>query len=348
MDQLHSTTTSNRRKGSHLSFEERVIIQTRLRDGKSFRSIARELGRCVNTIRNEYRRGKVLVYNGRKERYRAADGQAAYEAHRENCGRKFAALTKGSFLDYVIRSMKENNWSLDACVCNSLVSGTFRMEEIVCTKTLYNDVTLGLLGDIKSIDLPLRVKRKNHKKHSRERRKKLGRSIDERDASVMERKEFGHWECDLVLGAKSQDDVLLTLVERKTRCSLIRRLPNKESESVMEAFTELAQGMFNGCFASVFRTITTDNGSEFSRLSELEQNGVTRVYYAHPYCSSDKGTNENHNGLFRRFLPKGKRMRDYPAEHIERVERNTLPRKILGYKPPMECFNEELRDCLCS
>lgn len=124
-----------------------------------------------------------------------------------------------------------------------------------------------------------------------------------------ERQDFGHWECDLVLGSRSKDEVLLTLVERKTRCSLIRKLPNKESASVIAAFRKLKDGMFRGCFSRVFLSITTDNGSEFSSLSELEKLSHTRIYYAHPYCSSDKGTNENHNGLFRRFLPKGKKSR---------------------------------------
>ena len=211
-------------------------------------------------------------------------------------------------------------------------------------KPLYNYVTLGLLGKIKSIDLPLRVKRKNARKRVRERKKKFGRSIDERDPSVDERQDFGHWECDLVLGSRSKDEVLLTLVERKTRCSLIRKLPNKESASVIAAFRKLKDGMFRGCFSRVFLSITTDNGSEFSSLSELEKLSHTRIYYAHPYCSGDKGTNENHNGLFRRFLPKGKKIQDYPVEHISRVEcwANTLPRKILGYKTPEECFREEM------
>ena len=133
-------------------------------------------------------------------------------------------------------------------------------------------------------------------------------------------------------------------MERKTRCSIIRKLPNKESASVMAAFRDLREGMFKGCFDRVFLTVTTDNGSEFASLSDLESTGRTLVYYARPYCSSDKGTNENHNGLFRRFLPKGKRIQDYPVEHIAKVERwaNTLPRKILDYKTPEERFAEEI------
>lgn len=94
MDQNHFTTDTLRKKGAHLTFEERVIIQTRLRDKQSYRSIAREIGCCVNTVRNEVKRGKVLCYNGKVERYRAADGQSTYEAHRENCG-----LDKGPIIN---------------------------------------------------------------------------------------------------------------------------------------------------------------------------------------------------------------------------------------------------------
>ncbi len=343
MDQIQSITNTSRKKGAHLTFEERVIIQTRLKDKYSLRRIAHEIGCAVNTIRNEIKRGTVLLYNGKIERYRAMDGQSVYEVHRENCGRKYAAISKGIFLEYVRENFKKKDWSLDACVGRAIANNLFRHDEMVCTKTLYNYVTLGLLGEIKSIDLPLRVKRKNSKKRVREHKKKLGRSIDERDPAVNERQDFGHWEFDLVLGKRIRDEVLLTMVERKTRCALIRKLPNKESSSVLAALYELRDNMFQDCFDQIFQTITTDNGSEFSRLSELESISRTLVYYAHPYCSSDKGTNENHNGLFRRFLPKGKSIQDYPLEHITNVERwaNTLPRKILGYKTPEECFAEE-------
>ena len=84
--------------------------------------------------------------------------------------------------------------------------------------------------------------------------------------------------------------------------------------------------------SQVFRTITTDNGSEFSRLSELENGTETKVYFAHPYTSCEKGSIENHNGLLRRFIPKGKRIADYSDEDLLTVElwANGLPRKILG------------------
>ncbi len=127
MDQNHFTTDTLRKKGAHLTFEERVIIQTRLRDKQSYRSIAREIGCCVNTVRNEVKRGKVLCYNGKVERYRAADGQSTYEAHRENCGRKCDAIAKGAFLDYVQKRLQEHHWSLDASLAGHWLRENFNV-----------------------------------------------------------------------------------------------------------------------------------------------------------------------------------------------------------------------------
>ena len=87
-------------------------------------------------------------------------------------------------------------------------------------------------------------------------------------------------------------------------------------------------------FSEVFKSITGDNGSEFADLSTLESETGTKVYFTHPYCSFEKGTNERHNGLIRRFIPKGKRISDYSQDDIVFIEEwmNTLPRKILNYK----------------
>ena len=282
MDQVQSIPNPIREKGKHLTFENRLIIQTRLRDKWSIRRIARERNCSPNTVCNELERGKVLLYNGRKTGYRATIGQDTYDAARKNCGRHYRAVEYAAFLKHVERMFYTKGWSLDACCGEALLSHKFSREEMVCTKTLYNYVTFGLLGVLKSIDLLLRVKRKNKKHKTRERKKNFGRSIEERDASVDDRQEFGHWECDLVLGRRSNDEVRLTLIERKTRCSLIRKLQNKESASVMEAFRVIRDEWFADCFDKVFRAITTDNGSEFARLAELEEGSSLRVYYARP------------------------------------------------------------------
>ncbi len=94
----------------------------------------------------------------------------------------------------------------------------------------------------------------------------------------------------------------------------------------------------------MFKTITTDNGSEFSRLSELEELAEALVFYTHPYTSCEKGTNERHNGIIRRFIPKGKRISDFDVNYISDIEIwcYSLPRKILNYRTPDEVFEDEL------
>ena len=342
MDQVHSTTNEHI-KGKHLTFEDRVIIQTRLKDGHSVKNIASEIGCAPNTVRNEIVRGTVALYNGNILRYKASEGQKVYEEHRTKCGRRYDRLEKSRFIDYVDRHVSEDKWSLDACHGRALADGEFTRDEVVCTRSLYNYVSKGLMHT-KNIDLPEKLRRNTKIHHNRENKKILGRSIEERDPQIEERKEFGHWECDLVIGRKrGGDDVLLTLAERMSREFWMIPLSSKEASSVMNAFESLINE-FGSHFSDIFKTITTDNGSEFSSLSELEDISETLVYFAHPYTSCDKATVERHNGIIRRFIPKGKRIDSYSAEDIANIEIwcNSLPRKILGYKTPDEVFEAEL------
>jgi IS30 family transposase len=148
----------------------------------------------------------------------------------------------------------------------------------------------------------------------------------------------------VLIGEKTNDDtVILTIVERKTTNAIVREISSKTADAVMSELTNLRQ-LFGDKFSTVFKTITGDNGSEFADLSNLENEVDTKVYYTHPYSSFEKGTNERHNGLIRRFIPKGKRISDYPIETLAFIEEwmNTLPRRILSYKKPEELFEEEL------
>lgn len=335
--------STKREKGKHLTLEERVIIQTRLKDGWSDRAIAREIGCSPSTIGNEKKRGTVRLYRGLVTRYKAKAGQAQYEKNRENSRKSYKLLSVSRFIEYVDRHFREDHWSLDAIHGHALSSGAFKAEEVVCTKTLYNYVDLSLMG-MRNIDLPEKVKRRHHGQTVRERRKVLGRSIEERPEEIESRETFGHWEADLVIGGRDQeDDVLLVLLERKSRSYLGMPLAGKEAKHIQEAM-ERIQKALGSDFGKVFRTITTDNGSEFSRLSELEKLSETLVYYAHPYASYEKGSIENHNRILRRFIPKGKRIEDYTLAEIRSIFEciNHLPRKHLGYRTPEEVFSEEM------
>lgn len=344
MDFTHYTTET--RKGQHLNFEERMTIELRLKDGWNINQISKALNRSYNAIKKEIARGTVLLYHGKVKRYKARAGQAAYELNRQKCVKTTKLLACMRFIRYVEKHFEEDGWSLDACAGHAQISGEFSPEEIVCTKTLYNYVDAGFMH-IKNIDLPEKVSRKLKHKHIRQNRRKLGDSIEERPASIEAREEFGHWEFDSVLGQKGEDEpVVVTMVERKTRCCIWLRVQNHTADALMEAVRAEFES-YKGCLSSVFKSITADNGSEFARLSELKKSGIA-VYFTHPYSSFEKGTNECHNRMLRRFVPKGKSISDYSQEDIAYFADiiNGLPRKRLGYRTPETLFEQEL-DRIC-
>lgn len=340
MDQLNSNT--HHQKGKHLSFEERVIIQTRRKDNLSINKIAAELRRAPNTIRNEIKHGTVMLYNGRVARYKASVGQEAYEKNRINSCRRCEYLYKLTFIAYVEDRFFNDGISIDACVGEALAKGYFPRESMLCAKTIYNYIDKVLML-IRNHYLPEKVSRKPRCKRVNENKKILGRSIEERP-DIDNRLEFGHWKADLVIGQKDKaDEALLTLLERQTRKYILVKIAAKTASAVMDGFAKVIE-YFGSKFSEVFKTITTDNGSEFAELSRLEAVSDTLVYYAHPYSSWKKGSNERHNRLVRRFIAKGKRISDYGLDAIAKIEDwcNYLPRKILGYKRPDDLFESKL------
>lgn len=347
MDYLNDTPLS--RKNKHLNAYERGQIQLLHIEGLSPYAIGKRLGRASNTIRNELGRGTVPQIKANKTVmvYYPDTGQIVYEANRKNCGTKFKFLECEAFINHVTELFYEKDQSLDSICGAAHRHNTFSKSQMVCTKTLYNYVDAGLL-QISNIDLPLKVKRSSKTVRIKRHKKKLGTSIDERPESINDRSEFGHWEIDTVIGQKNKADaVLLTITERLTRKEIIRKIPSKTAEAVQNAISNLTNEA-GECFSKVFKSFTCDNGSEFADMSSIEQHTDTKVYFAHPYSSGERGTNERHNGLIRRFIPKGRSISAYSINAITRVQNwcNTLPRKILGYLTPDESFEDQLREVL--
>ena len=149
---------------------------------------------------------------------------------------------------------------------------------------------------IKNTDLSQKLRRTTKKTRVRKNKRILGRSVEKRDKGIESRKEFGHWEIDTVIEIKDKDDeVLLTLAERKTRHFITKRISNKDKDSVMKVIAKITKE-YGDKFSEVFKTITGDNGQEFADLSTLEliTSTNTKIYFTHPYSSFEKGTNERH------------------------------------------------------
>jgi len=343
MDNINNTT--NQRKNKHLNVFERGQIQLLNDEGLTPYAIGKRLGRASNTIRNELARGSVEQIKANKaiNVYYPDVGQATYEKNRANCGPKFKLLACSKFIAFLEESFYEKTHSIDAICGRAKLHNLFSKDEMLCTKTVYTYIDLGLMN-ICNIDLPIKVRINTKKKRTRKYKKVLGRSISERPSEINDRSEFGHWEIDSVIGKKTKGEpTLMTITERKTRKELIRKVPDQSSKSIMEALKTLAMDA-GDLFSTVFKSITADNGSEFSKLSNLEEITGTIIYFAHPYTSSERGTNERHNGLIRRFIPKGKSLLNYSIDDIAKVQNwcNTLPRKILNYLTPDEAFEDEL------
>jgi len=320
--------------------------------GLSNRAIAKELGRAPQTIHNEIKDGTVAVikqrqthgsrqYEYRRTEYSPEAGQAAYDTARLNSGRTYLWVESTDFIDYADDQILRLHQSPDSVVGAAKVSGMFPEKIIPCTKTLYNWIDKGLM-ETQNIDLVLKVRRETKSTRNRKNKTFLGNSIDLRPEHVTSRDEFGHWEIDTVVGLKSgQDQVLLTLTERKTRFEIIQKIEGKHALAVQSGIENL-QEQFGQFFKDIFKTITSDNGVEFSTLSACLE-GIVDVYFAHPYSSWERGTNERHNGLIRRFIPKGSTIRNVSRVHIKRVEQwmNQLPRKVLSYQTPKQAFLDE-------
>jgi len=161
---------------------------------------------------------------------------------------------------------------------------------------------------------------------------------------VDDRKEFGHWEIDTLIGERDKNDpVLLTLVERKTRFEIMFKIEQQSQDIVDHTMEQLYKRIGNKA-SSLFKTITSDNGSEFAGIHELLKH-KTDVFFARPYASYERGTKENQHKLIRRFIPKGKCLAEISAKTINRIQQwiNNIPRKILGYQTAQEAFLKELQ-----
>jgi len=275
---------------------------------------------------------------GRAPGYSAKLGEAVYKTNRERCRKPHKLEACPAFLEWLVKQFREQHWSIDASVGYARVHGLFGEDEMVCTSTLYNELWADNLP-LRLTEMPEVLKRKRRKSPVRQRKKSFGTSIDQRPEIAAKREEEGHWEGDTMVGLRAgKEAVILTLLEKKTNTYLAIRIPDKTSEAVMAAMAGLREE-YGDRFSEVFKTITVDNGSEFADFSEIEKWG-TKVYFAHPYTSWERPQNERHNGLFRRYVPKGTSMEKYSADYIlaSADELNGRPRRKLAYRTPEELF----------
>ena len=335
--------TIKRNKGHHLTEVERGKIAALHKLGHSNRKIAIALSVCPQTINNELKRGEVTQVkkiNGKEyfhQEYIPELAQSRYVDKRKACHRPYKLSQVLSFLSFFVEHFKKDGWSPDAAVGRAKALNLFLPEEMVCTKTLYSYIDAQLL-EVRNIDLINKMSRRLPKCVVRKNHRVLGLSIEERPTEVDNREEFGHFEIDTIVGLRNgQESVILTMIERKTRFQIIRLIDSKDADSVAYTMRSI-----NKEYGSIIKTITADNGLEFSTLTEV-MDKIAPVYFTHPYTSSERGTNEVHNRMVRRDFPKGISLDLATPSEVAQTEDklNNMPRKNTGYQTPAELFNEE-------
>lgn len=336
---------SESRKYKHLNEKERYRIEILLKEGFKPYEIAQRMSRGIRTIEREITRGSVWLLNHdltyRKE-YCADVGQRIYEENSKNKGSGLKIGKDHKLAKHIEKKIIKEKYSPDA-VIGEIREKKLKFETTICTKTLYNYIDRGdVFLNLTNKDLPVKKegKKRDYKKVKISHKNLKGTSIEERPPEVDNREEYGHWEMDCVVGKREgKGAVLLVLSERSIREEIIIKIPSKTQEAVVAAVDSLER-KYRSAFKNKFKSITVDNGSEFLDYKGLERSVMDKeskrlkVYYAHPYSSWERGTNENINKLIRRFIPKGTDIGKVSKKTIKYIEDwiNSYPRRIFGYK----------------
>lgn len=303
---------------AHLSTFERGKIDVLFQQGLSTRAIATLLGRHHSTIARERKRNAI--------QYQAIEAQQAYQQRRQ------ASRPKGKYQQELCSCIEQRlleTWSPEQ-IAADLGSISF--------KTVYRWLYQGRILDGRLH--VLRHKGKRQAPAETRGRFNVGTSIHKRPKEVRKREEAGHWELDTVVSGRGKSKgCVATFIERKTRYYVAVRMTDRCATSMQAAFHLLCSSLP----ATAVKSATTDRGKEFACYRQLEQEHGITVYFADPYSSWQRGSNENANGLLREFFPKGTDFAVLSQEQLSQAVDliNQRPRKCLDWKSAYETFLAE-------
>ena len=305
----------------HFNIETRSCIAYSLKNMKSIREISKILNCSHSSISREIKR------NSENGIYNPAIAEKLSKERSKNCGSK-GKLTL-ELKEEISKRLKKHH-------SPEQISGRLIKEKYISKlsfKSIYNWISKGLIPEINKLNLRRKGKRS---KESETRGKIGGNNISKRPLKVELRKELGHWEGDTILG----EGRILTLVERVSRFTYIFKLEGKVSESVKEKIKKLRKMLPK----KLLKSITFDNGKEFSKHRGINLETLIEIYFANPGNPHERGTNENTNGLLREYFPKGRNLKKVDNTELSEVflELNTRPRKCLNYNTPLEILESYL------
>lgn len=325
----------------HLTYSERTMIETWFnRDKKTKKEIASLLHKSERTIRREINRGLVEIkgYNWEDlTEYSAQVAQEKYEYNKTAKGPQLKLDQDIELVKHIENEIKINKKSPEVI---AVELGSFGFNIKLSGKTIRNAIKSGNVFNLEQKDMIYNKVFKSKNKNKRVSKMiPPEKSIEYRPKEINNRKEYGHWEGDLIVGKqKGGGAVLFTLTERVTKEEIIIKIKNKETKNIAKVFDKLER-KYKSRFYKKFKTVTFDNGVEFMGWEAIEKScrrnkkRIT-IYYAHPYCSGERGTNENNNRMIRRWIPKGTNINLITNKFIKKIETwiNNYPRAMFEYK----------------
>lgn len=316
-------------KYTQITSHERYIIAAFKKQGFSVKEIANNLGRHRSSIYRELNRNSCFLIDGY---YRASKAQRRTVARRRR-SRRNRHYSHHDFL--LVRQLLRQRYSPEQIV--GYIRRHKLMQRQLSHETIYQyiwrDKAAG--GALwRYLRQSTKQRRKRYNAYDSRGRLATKRNISERPASVETRRFKGHWEIDTVHG-RGSSHCIVTLLERKTGFVMIGKLPNKTTASLNKRTLKLIGRDLNS-----FKTITSDNGTEFHQYKKIEENCKAKFYFANPYHSWERGCNENVNGLIRQYLPKTQSMENLTQQRCDEIATrlNQRPRKRYDYKTPEEMY----------
>ncbi len=338
-----------KKKYKHITEYERIQIEALHRAGRSIREIAEQLDKNYSSIWRELQRGKYIHRNSdwtEEERYSSNVAQEKCDKNKKEHGKGLKLGKDYKFVEYIERKILDENKSLQTALYDIVREG-LTFDTSICLSTLYNYVRSGMFYNITMSDMPMpRKKKHKNRKLKKQKRASVGTSIDQRPEEINNRETVGHWEMDSVVGPQGKSKkTFLVLTERKSLKEIVEPLKNHSSKEVVRALDRLERELGEKKFRETFKSITVDNGVEFSDFEGMESSRRnkqkrTKVYYCHAYRSCERARNENQNRFIRRFYPKGVNFDHITRKEVKRIEvwMNDYARKLFDGKTADEMY----------
>jgi IS30 family transposase len=323
---------SRRRSRLALTLAEREEISRGLVASRSVRSMALALGHAPSTISREIGR------NGGSRWYRAA--AADKRAWKRALRPKPCKLAVHGQLRQAVAAKLERNWSPEQIAGWLKRTHPGNEDCQVSHETIYRSLYVQARGVLKKeLMQHLRSRRPiRRSRHATQKGRQIANavSIRERPASIEDRAVPGHWEGDLLCGSKNSN--IVTLVERQSRYVMLAKVPNRETQTVVNALIKQARKLPD----ELYKSLTWDRGKELADHQRFTMETKIAVYFCDPQSPWQRGSNENTNRLLRQYFPHGTNLSSYSQAHLNRVARelNERPRKTLDFHTPAERFNE--------